>query len=91
MRHSEILRDTRLFRIVQSYELHRLVYHNHQAPELRRCVSQGLGSAWNDAVPKGDNPGQRVLTLPAAPDPLDRGASLVPGGVHRLEGEQAFR
>ena len=57
---------------------------------LRRSVGQGLGTAGDDAVPKGDNPGQRVLTLPVAPDPLDRGAAARSGFVQALEGEQVF-
>ncbi len=64
--------------------------HDRQAPELHRGVGQGFGSGGDDAVPKGDDLGQRVLALPADLGALDRGASLGPGGVHRLEGEQVF-
>ena len=39
----------------------RLLRHDHQAPELHRGVGHGLGSGGDDAVLKGDNPGQRVL------------------------------
>ncbi len=58
-------------------------------PELHRRVGLGFGSGGNDAVPKGDNPGQRVLTLPADLGPLDRGTAAGPGFVQELEVEQA--
>ncbi len=50
--------------------------------------AQGLSSGGDDAVPKGDNPGQRVLALPAALGPLDRGAAAGPGLIQALEGER---
>ena len=67
-----------------------LLRHDDQAAELHRGVGQGFGSGGDDTVPKGDNPGQRVLTLPVAPDPLDRGAAARSGFVQELEGEKAF-
>ena len=66
-----------------------VLHHDHQAPELHRRVGLGFGSGGNDAVPKGDGPGPRVLTLPADLGPLDRGAALRPGGVQALEIDQA--
>ncbi len=44
----------------------------------------------DDAAPKGDNPGQRVLALPADPVPLNRGAAAGPSGAQALEVEPAF-
>ena len=67
-----------------------LVRHDLQAPELHRGVGQGLCSGGDDAVPKGDDLGQRVLTLPADLGPLYRGTASGPGFVQALEGEQAF-
>ena len=64
--------------------------HDHHAPELHRGVGQGLDLGGDDAVPKGDNPGQRVLTLSADLRALDRGAAAGPSGVKALEVEQAF-
>ena len=64
--------------------------HDHQAPELHRGVGQGLGSGGDDAAPKGDEPGQRVLALPTDLGALDRGAAAGPGFVQALEVEQAF-
>ena len=64
--------------------------HYHQPPELHRGVGQGLGPPGDDALLQGDDPVQRVLKLPADRGPLDRGASLGPGFVQALEGEQAF-
>ncbi len=57
---------------------------------MRDGIGQGRGPSSGDALPQGDDPGQRVLALPADLGPLDRGASLGPGGVHRLEVEQAL-
>jgi len=63
-----------LFRIAQFLARRQ----GHQAPELRGGVGQGLGTATSDAVPKGDDPGQRVLALPADLGALDRGAAAEP-------------
>ncbi len=59
-------------------------------PELRRGVGQGLGSAGDDAILDRNDPGQRVLALPADLGPLDRGTPPGPGFVQALEVEQAF-
>ena len=61
--------------------------HDHQPPELHRGVGQGLGSDGDDAGPKGDNPGQRVLALPDDLRMLDRGAAAVPSLVQMIEVE----
>ncbi len=53
-------------------------------------VQNGSGPGGNDAAPKGDDPGQRVLSLPADLGPLYRGPAAGPGFVQALEGEQAF-
>ena len=57
---------------------------------MHRGVGQRRGSGGGDALAKGDNPGQRALAVPADLRALDGGAAAGPGGVHRLEGEQAF-
>ena len=67
----------------------RIVQFLRPPPELHRGVGQGFGSGGNDAVPKGDDPGQRVLTPPVDLRALDRGATAGPGFVQALEVEQA--
>ncbi len=60
--------------------------HDHQPAELHRGVSQGLGSSSDDAVPKGDNPGQRVLTVPADLGPVQDMGCMGPRGVPACTG-----
>ncbi len=55
-----------------------------------RTVQNGSGPGGDDAAPKGDDLGQWILTLPADPGPLDRGAAAGPSGVQALEVERAF-
>ena len=64
--------------------------HDDEAPELRRCVGQRLGTATDDAVLKDNNLGQRILPESADPRTFDGGVALRPGGIKVLEFEQAF-
>ena len=65
-------------RCQQGMQPGRFLRHDHQASELHRGVGLGFGSGGDDAAPKGDDPGQHVLTLPADLRALDRGAPAGP-------------
>jgi len=68
-----------------------LLRHDHQAPELHRGISQGLGSGGDDALAKGDDLGQRILALPYCTSSISTTCRLADRAGQAFRPGQGFR